>query len=129
MRVVVGRIALLLGVLVVAAMAWYGANALFDIGKSADEDDPAEQRGCAAATRAEARAAERAFLKAYGKARWLIGAGISSTDVVHSPTPPIEGEGAVLLVTRMRHAKVPELPDCVEGVPVVYVTGRRLIAS
>jgi hypothetical protein len=128
MRVVVGRIALLLGVLVVAAMAWYGANALFDMGRS-DDDDPAEQRDCAAATRAEARAAERAFLKAYGKARWLSGAGISNTDVVHSPRPPIEGDGAVLLVTRMRHAKVPELPDCFEGVPVVYVTGRRFVAS
>jgi hypothetical protein len=45
-RVVLGRIALVLGVVVVAAMAWYGATALFDIGKSGDDDaDPSAERG------------------------------------------------------------------------------------
>ncbi len=131
MRVVLGRIALLLGVLLVAAMAWYGADSLF--GDKSSEGDgegaPPPGRHCEAGTRGEARSAERAFLRKYGEARWLSGAGIRNTSVIDSPTPPVEGSGAVLLVTRLPHAKVPGLPDCIEGVPVVYVTGGRFGAS
>jgi hypothetical protein len=129
-RVVLGRIALLLGVAVVAAMAWYGATALFDMGKSDDEgDDTSEQRACDAATKRQARAAERAFMKEYGRARWFSDVVVSRTDRVESPTPPIDGDGAVLLVTHARRAKLPELPDCIEDVPIVYVVGRTFVVD
>jgi hypothetical protein len=118
MRVAVGRIALLLGIVVVAAMAWYGATALFGDGEPTK--DESARRDCQAATKRQARVAERAFLRQHGGARWLRGVGVSDTDRVGRAKPPIEGEGALLLVTYPRGSTVPDLPDCIRDVPVVY---------
>ncbi|MDZ5620254.1 hypothetical protein [Nocardioides bizhenqiangii] len=134
MRVVLGRIALLLGVLVVAAMAWYGATALFgDEGSSEDTDDEAPaQRACPAASKREARAAQRTFVEKYGRAPWFSGIGVSDTRLVEEiaanappvigvEVPAIQGEGAILLVSTVADAEVPELPGCLQRVPVVYM--------
>jgi hypothetical protein len=132
-RVVLGRIALVLGVVVVAAMAWYGATALFDIGKSGDDDaDPSAERGCPAATKRDARVARRVFVREHGRARWFSGIGVSDTrfvdeiangpaDVIDFEVPEIEGTGAILLVSTVAGAKVPHLPGCLKQVPVVYM--------
>ena len=126
MRVIVGRVALLLGVVVVAAMAWYGATALFDMGKSDDDADPPEQRNCEAATRSQADDARRAFLKEHKRARWLSGVGTTRTRVLDQlpngePVPPVEGDGWVLLVTHRADRESPELPTCLSRVPVVAI--------
>lgn len=130
MRVVLGRIALLLGIVVVAAMAWYGATALFD-DPDADDDDPPAERACPAATKREARTAKRVFLEEHGRAKWFSGIGVSHTRVIDElaegpgsvidlDAPEIDGEGAVLLVSTGK-GELPDLPSCLERVPVVYL--------
>ncbi len=129
MRVIVGRVALLLGVAIVAAMAWYGANTLF--GEDDEDDDPSSERDCKAATTRQAKTAERAFGKEYGRERWLTGFRVGTTDSagVEDATPPIEGVGAVLLVRHLPRAKLPDLPDCIRDVPVVYVAAGPFVAD
>jgi hypothetical protein len=128
-RVILGRVALLLGVAIVAGMAWYGANALF--GEDDADDDSSSQRDCGAATNREAKTAARAFRMEYGRERWLTGFGVGTTDSagVEDATPPIEGVGAVLLVTHLPRAKLPELPDCIRDVPVVYVAAGPFVGN
>lgn len=123
MRVILGRVALLLGVAIVAAMAWYGATALFDMGRSDDDTDGAEQRACEAATKRQAQAAERTFRKEFGRARWLSGFGVgnSASAGVADANPPVEGDGWVLLVTHRADRESPELPTCLNRVPLVAI--------
>ncbi len=126
MRVIVGRVALVLGVVVVAAMAWYGATALFDMGKSDGDADSPEERACSAASKDQAEGARRAFLQVHKKARWLSGVGTTRTRVLDElpnggPVPPVEGNGWVLLVTHRADRDSPELPTCLDRVPVVTV--------
>ena len=111
MRKAIGRIALLLGVVVVAAMAWYGARSLFEV-DSDDESSP--DIACVAVTsRTEARAAQRAFVKRYGDARWFGDAGVKRTD-----------DGFVLRVTYRNERQPRDLPSCHAEVRVVAVRGR-----
>jgi hypothetical protein len=124
-RVIVGRVALLLGVAIVAAMAWYGATALFDMGTSDDPDSPG-QRSCEAATKGQADDARRAFLQEHKKARWLSGVGTTRTRILDElpngePVPPVEGDGWVLLVTHRADRESPDLPTCLNRVPVVTI--------
>ena len=115
MRVALGRIALLLGVVVVGAMAWYGATSLF-----AEEDDEpsAPDSSCVAvARRSEANDARRDFLRKYGDARWVRDAGVERT-----------ADGFVLRVTYRTARRPAALPECQSSVPVVAVRGRSAAA-
>jgi hypothetical protein len=115
MRVALGRIALLLGVVVVGAMAWYGATSLF----AEDEDDPSSaDRDCAAvASRSAASDARRDFVRRYGDARWFRAVEIKRTT-----------DGFVLRVTYRTARRPDALPDCQSTVPVVAVRGRSTAA-
>ncbi len=106
MRVALGRIALLLGVAVVAVMAWYGATTLFD--ESGSDDDPDAE--CDPGSRSDARAAGRAFLEQYGDQRWLVSV---------QPTR-VQRNAWGLMVTEKKSSAASGLPECIEGVPVGY---------
>jgi hypothetical protein len=114
MRVALGRIALLLGVVVVGAMAWYGATSLF-----AEDDEPsAPDSSCVAvARRSEANDARRDFLRKYGDARWFRDAGVVRT-----------ADGFVLRVKYRTVRRPAALPECQSTVPVVAVRGRSAAA-
>ena len=110
MRKAVGRIALLLGIAVVAAMAWYGASALF----ADDPDDGNPGTECVAGTKAEARMAKRTFLRDFGNQDWLVDVDLSNG----------RGGDWGLTVTQEDFTAVFGLPDCVDAVPVAYQTER-----
>ena len=144
MRAVVRWLTLLVGVAIVAAMAWYGARALFGdedptriIGS---EESPAE-RECEAASEAAARSAERTFMRQYVKdeadAAWFGGAGTSNTDVLPEiieqqaamqdyTVLPVRGEGSFVLVMVVPGSTTPDLPACI-GEVVTY--GGPFVAS
>lgn len=110
MRKLLGRLALLLGVLLVAAAAWWGATTLF----AEDEDEASEpDPACPEAPRrTDAADAERAFIKKYGDRPWFRDASVKRTD-----------EGFVLLVTVRKNPPVPDLPTCSSDVPLVLRGG------
>ncbi len=110
MRKVLGRVALMLGVLIVAAAAWWGATTLFQ----EDEDDASEpDPACVdAPRRSDAADAERAFVKEYGDSPWFRDAGVKRTD-----------DGFVLQVTVRTRPPTPDLPTCPSGVPLVLRGG------
>lgn len=128
MRVALGRVALLLGVVVVAAMGWYGAVALF-------EDDPVDDGaassggGCtASSSRTDVRAAQRSFTQEFRTTRWFGAVTTVHTDVLDrvrergaDPEPRVDGDGFVLLVTYRHDRAAPDLPACHAGVPVVGI--------
>jgi hypothetical protein len=114
MRVALGRIALLLGVVLVGAMAWYGATSLF---ADEDEEPPSNSACVAVARRSEANDARRDFLRKYGEARWFRDAGVERT-----------ADGFVLRVTYRTARRPAAIPECQSTVPVVAVRGRSAAA-
>jgi hypothetical protein len=133
MRVLLGRVALLVGVLLVAGAAWYGATTLLDDDRSAD-DGGSDLPGCQPATKAQAQEANRAFRRRYAWTAWLNGFGVSDTHAVRRIAeqvgsenlrlPELDGDGSLLLVVVTRRAPFDQLPACVADVPVVYqITG------
>ena len=116
MRKAIGRIALLLGVAVVAAMAWYGARSLFE---EDDADESGPDVACVAVdSRTQVIAAQRAFVKKYGDARWFGDASVQRTD-----------DGFVLRVTYRNDRPPRDLPSCQAEVRVVAVRGRSSAAG
>jgi hypothetical protein len=112
MRLVLGRIALLAGVALVAAMAWYGATSLFE--DDAPDDPSSGDVECAATSgRNEVRLARRALVREHGDARWFGGARIGRTE-----------EGFVVRVTYRTDRLPPGLPSCQGTVRVLAVRER-----
>jgi hypothetical protein len=111
-RKALGRIALLLGIVVVGAMAWYGASSLFE-DEGSDDESTGDVECVAAATRSGAREAQQAFVRKYGDAEWFGDADVK------------RGEGGfVLEVTYRKDRQPPALPRCQSEVVVVAVRGR-----
>lgn len=139
---ILGRVTLLLGIAVVAAMAWYGAMALFE------DDEPtrvieAEERACEAAPMSRAEDAQRVFVRKYvdggGNDAWFSGVGISHTRVQDTiieqqrsvfglVVQPVDGKGAFVMVMQVPGTSAPELPLCLRGVPIVVTFGGRAVA-
>ncbi len=142
MRKWLGRVVLLLGVLLVVGTGAYGARELFSDPEPADEEaDQAEMMpyDCYPVDDKQvASRARHAFKDDYSLAdniEWLSGYGLTSADIAResvdeapdSPELPehIKGDGWVVLVMIDPSADLPDVPDCVEGTPVVYLaTGR-----
>lgn len=138
MRKWLGRVVLVLGVLLVLGTGAYGARELFSDPAPADEEsDQAEMMpyDCYPVddknTASKSRHAFKDEFTLADNIEWLAGYGLTSADVARemaaevagSPElpPHIEGEGWVVAVTIDPTADLPDLPDCVEGTPVVYV--------
>ncbi len=140
MRKWLGRVVLLLGVLLVLATGAYGARELFSDPKPDDDtgDGDAEPSmmpyDCYPSDdKSSASQARHAFKDDYMLADnvgWLVGYGLSKADEAReaaekfdSPELPshIKGDGWVVLVMIDPGVDQPDLPDCVEGTPVVYV--------
>ncbi len=126
MRKVLGRVALLLGVILVGAAGWWGAVTLLEDGGDDDAHDRSTISGCEASTPRQARAALREFERTYLKRdvpRWFIGVGVSHTDVLDriDTSTQVSGNGSFLVVRRREGAKAPDLPPCLEDVPIVVI--------
>ena len=108
MRKLVGWLTLLLGVVVVAGMGWYGATSLFDLGKSEDRGGSPPEAQCAPAPQKQAKQAQRAFARRYAEKRWVQSYGVRKVD----------GGAVVFVVTTARAPD--DLPPCLADVPVQY---------
>ncbi len=113
MRKVVGRVALLLGLVLVAAAAWWGATTLFE--DDARDDDAAEQPACTPASRQDAKEARSAFARQYSEKRWVSSYGMRRAE---------GGDGWVLFVVTAR-AGPTDAPECLRDVPVSYASSGR----
>jgi hypothetical protein len=127
-RKVLGRVALLLGVILVGAAGWWGAVTLFDDGDDGGAHDRTTISGCEASTTRQARAAMREFERIYLKRdhpRWFTGVGVSRTDVLDQidTSTQVSGNGRFLIVRTREGAKAPDLPACLEDVPIVVIVG------
>jgi hypothetical protein len=109
-RKALGRIALLLGVVLVGAAAWWGATTLFE-DDARDDDAASEEPACTPATRQQAKEARTAFAREYAEKRWVSGYGTRKTG---------DGDGWFLFVVTTR-AVPDDLPECLRDVPVSYL--------
>jgi hypothetical protein len=107
-RRLLGWITLLVGVVVVAGMGWYGATSLFDLGKSDGGGSTPPEVECVPATKKEAKQAQRMFALRYAEKRWVQSYGVRAVD-----------GGSVVFVVTTAHAP-DDLPPCVADVPVEY---------